>query len=302
MTKLKIGVVGLGSIAQKAYLPILTKADRFEFIGAFTPNEEKRKRLCDEHRIKPFDSIKTLAAACDAVFVHSSTKSHYDVISELLDCGVHVYVDKPLATTVAEGEKLILKSEQLNLKLMVGFNRRFAPMYQKIKAESGEILGINICKHALNSIRPVPFYETMIDDYIHAIDTALWLAGDKVELVHNHIVKNEQDHLVYTSHVLKTPSFLVTTSMNRSAGTKLEQVEILSHEKIQRVKHLNTLEVEENGLLSCSQSGAWVNILKQKGFEDCIYHFIECVENDLTPITSGEEALRAQRFLEQLFN
>ncbi|MFN1991824.1 hypothetical protein ACK2FM_19290 [Clostridioides difficile] len=44
MKNIKMGMIGLGSIAQKAYLPILTKSERFEFVGAFTPNKVKRKK------------------------------------------------------------------------------------------------------------------------------------------------------------------------------------------------------------------------------------------------------------------
>lgn len=44
MKNIKMGMIGLGSIAQKAYLPILTKSERFEFVGAFTPNKVKREK------------------------------------------------------------------------------------------------------------------------------------------------------------------------------------------------------------------------------------------------------------------
>lgn len=300
MVKLKVGMVGLGGIAQKAYLPVLSKAEKFELVGAFTPNKEKRIRICNEYRIKAFDSIKDLAKECDAVFVHTSTESHYDVVKELLELGVHVYVDKPLASTVKEGEELIKLSNSKNLKLMVGFNRRFAPMYKKIKDEAGEIISINICKHASSSVRNVDFSETLIDDYIHAIDTAIWLACGDVEVICDELLLNENKSLIFANHKLKGKNFSISTSMNRAAGTKLEQVEILSLGKIQRVKNLNVLEVESDNSLTVTNSGAWVNILKQKGFEDIVNHFVECVENDLEPLISGEEALKAQRLLEKI--
>ncbi|MGL5692754.1 MAG: Gfo/Idh/MocA family protein, partial [Peptostreptococcaceae bacterium] len=182
MGKLKVGMIGLGGIAQKAYLPILSKATNFEFLGAFTPNEEKRIRICNEYRIKPYNSIEDLSKECDVAFVHTSTETHYEIVKKLLELGLHVYVDKPLASTVKQGEELIKLSKERNLKLMVGFNRRFAPMYKKIKEDSGEILSINICKHGLNSIRNVAFSDTFIDDYIHVIDTALWLSNSDVQI------------------------------------------------------------------------------------------------------------------------
>ncbi|ELC8442290.1 Gfo/Idh/MocA family oxidoreductase [Clostridium perfringens] len=300
MRNLKVGMVGLGGIAQKAYLPILSKAENFEFVGAFTPNKEKRNRICNEYRTKAFASIQDLAKECDAVFVHTSTESHYKVVKELLELGLHVYVDKPLASTVKEGEELIKLSNINKLKLMVGFNRRFAPMYKHIKDEAGEIISVNICKHASNSIRDTHFSETLIDDYIHVIDTAIWLAYGNAEISYDELLVNDNNSLIFVNHKLKSKSFSISTSMNRSAGTKLEQVEILSLGKIQRVKNLNVLEVECDNNLITTTSGAWVNILKQKGFEDIVNHFIDCIENDLEPITSGEEALKAQRLLEHI--
>ena len=100
MKNIKMGMIGLGSIAQKAYLPILTKSERFEFVGAFTPNKVKREKVCSDYRIMPFDSIESLAKKCDCIFLHSSTETHYEIIKILLNLGVHVYVDKPLASTV----------------------------------------------------------------------------------------------------------------------------------------------------------------------------------------------------------
>lgn len=76
MRKLKVGVVGLGAIAQKAYLPILTKEENWELIGAFSPNQLKAKLICDSYRIPLFSHIDALAQQCDAIFVHSATKSH----------------------------------------------------------------------------------------------------------------------------------------------------------------------------------------------------------------------------------
>ena len=83
MNKPKIGMIGLGSIAQK---PIFQHSQKkqIEFCRAFTPNAEKRKQICQQYRIQDFHSIETLASECDAIFVHSSTATHYEIVSELL--------------------------------------------------------------------------------------------------------------------------------------------------------------------------------------------------------------------------
>lgn len=85
--KLRVGIVGLGGIAQKAYLPILTQALEWQLIGAFSPNQIKAQPVCDSYRMRYFSRLDALAAECDAIFVHSSTASHFQVVSELLKAG-----------------------------------------------------------------------------------------------------------------------------------------------------------------------------------------------------------------------
>ena len=76
-------MIGLGSIAQKLIFQHLQKK-QIEFCRAFTPNAEKRNQICQQYRIQEFHSIETLASECDAIFVHSSTATHYEIVSELL--------------------------------------------------------------------------------------------------------------------------------------------------------------------------------------------------------------------------
>jgi len=105
--KLRVGVVGLGGIAQKAWLPVLGAATDWTLQGAWSPTREKAERICETWRIPYAASLQDLARECDAVFVHTSTATHYQVVSELLNLGVHVCVDKPLAENVQDAERLI---------------------------------------------------------------------------------------------------------------------------------------------------------------------------------------------------
>lgn len=135
MKKIRIGIAGLGGIAQKAYLPVLTRTDNWVLSGGFSPNQEKARQVCDAYRFPLFPTLRALAEQCDAVFVHSSTESHFQVVSELLNAGRHVYVDKPLAGTYEQSEALVGLAEKKQRALMVGFNRRFSPFYQQLREQ-----------------------------------------------------------------------------------------------------------------------------------------------------------------------
>ncbi len=112
MRTLRIGIVVLGGIAQKAWLPVLTNTAGWTLQGAWSPSRDKALRICESWRIPYVDSLANLASGCDAVFVHSSTASHYAVVSELLNAGVHVCVDKPLAENLRDAERLVALAAQ----------------------------------------------------------------------------------------------------------------------------------------------------------------------------------------------
>lgn len=177
-----LGIVGLGNIAQKAYLPILSIHPRIEVVGAFSPNTSKRDMICQTYRMTSFDTLNELASSIDAAFVHSSTETHYDIVSYLLEHGVDVYVDKPLAETIEEAEQLVIQAERLGRKLMVGFNRRFAPLYMRLQSESSVHM-IDVVKHRENDVGPKDATFTLLDDYLHVIDTLRFLAGNELILV-----------------------------------------------------------------------------------------------------------------------
>ena len=105
--KLRIGVVGLGAIAQKAWLPVLAAAEGWTLQAAWSPGREKAQRICTAYRLPLADSLPHLAQQCDAVFVHCATSAHYAVVSELLNLGVHVLVDKPLADRLDDALRLV---------------------------------------------------------------------------------------------------------------------------------------------------------------------------------------------------
>ncbi|OEH91359.1 Gfo/Idh/MocA family protein [Bacillus solimangrovi] len=302
MTKPRIGIVGLGDIAQKVYLPILTKEENWSLVGAFTPNVKKRNDLCSTYRIEGFPDLSSLSSQCDIVFVHSSTDSHFEIVKTLLERGKDVYVDKPLAATYREAEQLVELSIKLNRKLMVGFNRRFAPLYQKAKNKVDEVSWIRMEKHRPNTINRVPFEETLLDDYIHLIDTVRWLSDGKMQIEGGLIVTNSEHHLINSQHTFSCNQDLtrVYTGMHRKAGTGLELLELVGTDRIMRVKNLHTLEIEENNVVTKTESGSWDTILKEKGFVGAIHHFVEAVEGDTEPIVNGVEALETQRMMEQL--
>ncbi|RKQ37962.1 Gfo/Idh/MocA family protein [Oceanobacillus halophilus] len=302
MTKPKVGMVGLGAIAQKAYLPILTNETDWDFVGAFSPSKDKRTKLCKQYRIQDYSSLSALASSCDAVFVHSSTSSHYEVISELLSKGKDIYVDKPLASTINDAEKLVKQSNKLGRKLMVGFNRRFAPMYIEAKQMANHLEWGSMEKHRSNKIGPYSYDFTMLDDYIHVVDTIRWLAGEeKLKLAYSNMKVNKDNQLQHAQHIFESDNrTMFQTAMHRNAGSNLEQLELYAEGVTIRIKNMHTVEIEKNNRKTIQTPPSWDSVLKQRGFEGAVYHFIQCLNNDENPKIDGLEALRTQMAVTEL--
>ncbi|MFA9593957.1 Gfo/Idh/MocA family protein [Citrobacter telavivensis] len=301
MTKLRIGVVGLGGIAQKAWLPVLGNASDWTLQAAWSPSREKAEKICAAWRIPYAGSLTDLAADCDAVFVHSSTATHYAVVSELLNAGVHVCVDKPLAENLADAERLVALAAKKKLTLMVGFNRRFAPLYRELKAGLGAAASVRMDKHRTDSVGPHDLRFTLLDDYLHVVDTALWLAGGNAQLNNGTLLTNDAGEMLYAEHHFTAGQLQLTTSMHRRAGSQRESVQAVTDGGLIDVTDMREWREERGQGVVHKPVPGWQTTLEQRGFAGCARHFVECVQNQTVPETAGEQAILAQRVVEKLW-
>lgn len=302
MSKLRIGVIGLGGIAQKAYLPVLSHAENWTLAGGFSPNQQKAQAVCDSYRMACFSRIDELASQCDAVFVHSSTASHFEVVGQLLAQGVHVYVDKPLAAELDQAEQLVEQAHKAGKALMVGFNRRFAPLYCQLKENMQDAASLRMDKHRTNSVGPNDLRFTLLDDYLHVVDTALWLAGGNATLESGLLQINEADQMLYGEHHFLCGETLVTTSMHRRAGTARESVQAVTEGAVYQLDNMQIWREEQQDILTQLPVPGWQSTLAQRGFVGAIEHFVDCVSNQTAPETSGEQAIYAQAMIEKILN
>lgn len=301
MTTLRIGVVGLGGIAQKAWLPVLGAATEWTLAAAWSPTRDKALRICETWRIPYADSLASLAAQCDAVFVHTSTASHYAVVSELLNLGVHVCVDKPLAENLKDAERLVELAARKKLTLMVGFNRRFSPLYRELKQQMPQAASLRMDKHRADSVGPHDLRFTLLDDYLHVVDTALWLAGGRVQIQSGTLQTTDDGAMLYAEHHFSADNLQVTTSMHRRAGSQREWVQAVTDGGLVDITDMREWREERGQGIIARPIPGWQSVLEQRGFAGCARHFIECVQNQTVPETAGEQAILAQRVVEKLW-
>jgi len=134
--KISLGVIGVGNFSQNVLIPAFSETNKFQFT-AFASNNGISASAAVEMYDASYSSTEVSQLLHDkkinAVVIATRHDSHAQYVIEALKAGKHVYVEKPLCTTVAELNEISLLANQSVGILHVGFNRRFSPAIQKIK-------------------------------------------------------------------------------------------------------------------------------------------------------------------------
>ena len=299
MKILKIGIIGLGNICEKAYLPAITSIEDIEIVFC-TRNIDKLKKISKKYRIVEYTSSvdDLISKNIDAAFVHTATESHAEIVEKLLKNNIHVYVDKPISYSYEDSIRLSNLAKKMNKIFMTGFNRRFAPMYSRLEGEGSPSI-IKLEKNRLNSPKdPVVF---ILDDFIHVIDTIRFLAKDKLEIlnVSGKKVNGLLHNLVVT---LGNSNTTCIAMMNRDSGANEEVLEFYSPGTKVIVKDLADSTILTNNIEEKLKFNDWDNILYRRGFEVIIKEFIKTIENNNQTNPTIDDALETHRLCNEILN
>jgi predicted dehydrogenase len=146
--KLKVGVVGCGLVAQVMHLHYLTElSSLFELYAICDISATVRTACAETYGVsRTFAEWKDLLAEpIDAVFILSSG-SHAPIAIAAAEAGLHVFVEKPMCFSVAEGRAMIAAAEKAGTILMVGYNKRYDPAYQRALQERSELRDLRLIK------------------------------------------------------------------------------------------------------------------------------------------------------------
>jgi virulence factor len=272
---MKAGVIGLGDIARKAYLPVITT--RNLDLHFCSRDQKKLADIGKQYRVTSLynDIDSLIAAGIEMAFVHTATSSHEDIVRKLLENNVHVYVDKPVTDSFNTTSQLVSLARSKNLILKAGFNRRFAPAYSKLKGIANPNM---ITMQKNRKSLPGEIRTFVFDDFIHVVDTLLFLMGEvpKDIVVKPRIVDGKLYHLVM---ILTSANGKIAIGiMNRDAGTTEERLEIFSATE----KRVVTDLIDPT-------RDPWQTMLKTRGFEDVVDDFLAKKNPDYDSILKTHE-------------
>ncbi len=196
MSKLRIGIIGTGTIARDKHLPMLTKRDDVEIKILCDLNREKAEKVKEDYGLADVKITVdwhevTASADVDVIHVLTPNPLHYEMTMEALAAGKHVYCEKPMALKYTECLEMIEAAEKVGKKLTTGTQWRYNPAPMKMKeliqkGYFGDIYYINS-----QQLRPrrLPAYGVytskelngggvLLDGGPHSIDLPMWLTDN----------------------------------------------------------------------------------------------------------------------------
>lgn len=186
--KLRVGVIGAGALG-KLHSKFYTLSKSADLIGVYDINPESAAKVAQEFNTKVFDNIKDLAEHCDALSVAVPAHKHFETAIPLLKMKKHLLIEKPLATDVKHGEKMVRLAEKNNLVLGVGHVERYNPILAHLEK-------CNTNTRFIEAHRLAPFPPSrpglyprgtevgvVLDLMIHDLDIILQLVDAPVEKV-----------------------------------------------------------------------------------------------------------------------
>lgn len=266
-------MIGLGDIAEKAYLPVLAAQPGIE-LRLCTRNAATLARLGERYRVAARSSsvAEVLAAGVDAAFVHAATGAHPEIVAALLSGGAHVYVDKPVAYTLAESAALVRLARTAGRSLLVGFNRRYAPGYVGLAGRPRDLVVMQKNRAAqADSARRVLF-----DDFIHVVDTLRFLAPGPIKSrnFRTRVVDGLLESVVLE---LAGAGFTAIGSMHRLSGASEESCEVMGGGGKSRVVNLGeVIEYTPEGE-TLTRRPDWTSVARQRGIEQIVLAFLAAV-------------------------
>ncbi|PPK88090.1 virulence factor [Neolewinella xylanilytica] len=296
-SKLRIALIGLGDIADKAYLPLMTTHPGVEPVLC-TRDADKLSELAARYRIAETytDLSDLLDHRPDAAMVHSATESHAALVTALLEAGIPTFVDKPLSDSLTASAGLIDLARAKNCPLFVGFNRRYAPLISALKAKDA---AIQMTWHKNRVDLPGDPRRFVFDDFIHVVDSLRFLGEGPVRHFTVH-TRMRGDGLANVQVRWLQGDCLLTGGMNRVSGITEETVEYYTPghkwqiEELHRGYHYHGNQTDRLGF------GNWTPTLEQRGFGAMIDHWIAVVRGKPLPPDYLDGVLESHRLCEEI--
>lgn len=180
LKKIRFGVVGVGALGEihvRNLKRIVNEDPKLIFEGIFDVNPARSRQIGEKYGVDVFNSYEELLDRVDAVICVVPTQFHYSVGKEALIRGKHLFLEKPMATTVEEAEEILNLANKNGVLLQIGHVERFNPAFMVARKYIDRPLFAEI--HRLSIFNPRGTdVDVILDLMIHDIDIVLLLFNE----------------------------------------------------------------------------------------------------------------------------
>lgn len=322
--KIRVGVIGVGAVAQIIHLPTLNRMPDVEIVAISDKDDNKMDVISGRYKIKQcFKDVDKLLQLdeIDAVHVCVPNNLHKEMTLAALSAGKHVLVEKPIGINHEEAKAMCKEAQKRKRQLMVGMNHRFRPdaMILKNFVEGNELGQIFYTKagwlrrrgswnqEKWMQKRKVAGGGVFMDLGIQMLDLSWWLMGSPKPIsvysaMYHHSESDVEDsttamirfeqNIVLSLEVswtlLMENDFLFTNIFGTKGGALLNPL------RIHKEMHGNLVNVTPTAIEKHD------NIYK-KSYEYEIKHFVECIKHNRPVLSSGKEAAECMKILEAVY-
>jgi len=300
----RVAVIGLGRMARVGQLPALALRQDVEIVGINSRTRSTMELIESQYKVGAcYDTLDELIrkAAPDAALVLTPKETHAEIVTKLLRAGIHTFCEKPMATNLDDARRMTELAAERDRLLMIGFNRRYAPVFQRAKQALNSNLP-DVCVAQKN--KPGTAYRATLDNMIHMVDTVRFFMGECVA-VRAHAQFEDPWHERTAAAMLRFESGGIAFILgNRSCGQWMERVELYGGGRSIVVNcpddvTITDQEQEHRTSMTPIRMG-WASVLESMGFRGEVDHFVDCVQTGQKPLTDAPDALKSHELMDRI--
>lgn len=313
---LRVAVIGAGMMG-KNHLKTYKGLNNVELVGVYDIFPDATKAAAEMFDIKAFSSMEEVAKNVDAVSVVTTSVTHADVGEFFLNKGIHCLIEKPLATTEEECQRLIGAAKRNNVTLLVGHIERFNPAVEqmsRILSDSSKICSLTAQRMSAASGR-ITDVDVSMDLMIHDMEVIQSLVKSPVVSVSANAVRtalspNGKDYITALIQFENGATANLTSSRITQARVRTLTVttdtnyidmdfvnQSINVHTQGRMPYVNQEEIPEWMHYGLKGSVEQLFIPTNQPLQAEISHFINCINGKETPRISGQNALDALRVI-----
>ncbi len=310
--KVRVAMVGAGSMANLVHYPSLASFDDVEFAGICDLRPDRLAATADKYHIEQrFTDYQAMieATAPDAVYVIGQPDVMYPLWVWCLQHGLNLYIEKPMGLTLHQARSLTHLAEKHGAITQVSFQRRSCPMVVQLREaclRRGPIVHA-VCRFYKCLLTPnFDARDHMMDDSVHSIDTLRWMCGGEVTQVECHIRRVLVPDINFISASLQFDNGATGFMLNSwSSGRRIFAVEmhapgICVEAEHEGKGHLyadgDTTGVEYDTRQAAGSSDFYV----YGGFQAKHREFIDCLRSGHQPGSNFQDALKTMELAEKI--